>query len=43
MFDAPIYICVQNMAFRIVIGIILYAGYRSVCGRLFAPQSSTLA
>jgi hypothetical protein len=21
MFDAPIYICVQNMAFRIVIGI----------------------
>jgi hypothetical protein len=23
MFDAPIYICVQNMAFRIVIGIIL--------------------
>jgi hypothetical protein len=21
MFDAPIYICIQNMAFRIVIGI----------------------
>jgi hypothetical protein len=27
MFDAPIYICVQNMAFRIVIGIILRYGF----------------
>jgi len=38
MFDAPIYICVQNMAFRIVIDMILYLLFRKFAGDTDYPK-----